>query len=108
MVRRFSVSPPAQKVYRVLDGGPPGSANTSARRALDKAKASRAPAAVHVTKRDGGWAVKTAGRERAMVVKPSKAAAVAAANATAAKRGARVVEHARDGKIQDVRKPRHE
>lgn len=103
---QFKVSPAAQREYRVLSDGTPTGADEVARQALQKARADRQPDPIHVTKRTDGWALKTAGRERATTVKPTKAAAMDAARETAAKRGARVVEHGRDGKIVHNTKPR--
>ncbi len=62
--------------------------------------------AVHVTHRDGGWAVKTEGRERATSVKPTKGQAVDAARQAAAKHGARLIEHDKAGRIVRNTKPR--
>ncbi len=102
--RKFTVSPAAQREYRVLGGGPSG-ADATARQAIERARSARQPDAVHVTKRDDGWAVKTAGRDRAMVIKPTKSEAMDSARSTAANRGARLVEHGRDGKIVRNTKP---
>ncbi|HEY5473863.1 MAG TPA: DUF2188 domain-containing protein [Candidatus Limnocylindrales bacterium] len=96
---KFTVSPAAQREYRVLGGTKPSGANAAARGALEKAHAARKPEAVHVTRRDSGWAVKTEGRERAASVQPTKAQALEAARDKAAAQGARLVEHGRDGRI---------
>lgn len=104
--RKFSVSPPAQRDYRVLGGARPSGADATAKAALTKAQAASPKAAIHVTKRDSGWAVKTAGSERASVIEPSKAAAMKTARESAARRNTRVVEHGRDGKIMNTIKPR--
>ena len=104
--RKSSVSPPAQRDYRVLGGSRPSGADAVARAALSKAQSSRPQPSIHVTKRDDGWAVKTAGSERASVIEPSKAAAMKTARQSAAKRDTRVIEHGRDGKIINNTKPR--
>lgn len=106
MAGKFTVSRAAQRDYRVLGGSRPSGADATARDALDKARASRRPEAVHVTKRSDGWAVKTEGRERAATIKPTKIQAVDAARDAARKRGARVVEHGIDGKIHKNTKPK--
>jgi hypothetical protein len=105
VAKKFAVSPAAQRDYRVLAGGKPGGANAAARSAIEKARANRKPDAVHVTKRDAGWAVKTEGRERAASIEPTKRKAIAEARTTAAKHGARLIEHAADGKILHNTKP---
>jgi hypothetical protein len=102
---KFSVSRAAQHEYRVLGGKRPSGADAVARKALEKAHASRAPEAIHITRRERGWAVKTAGREHASVVKPTKAEAVDMARVAAAKRGARLIEHGKDGRIVRNTKP---
>lgn len=104
--RKFSVSPPAQRDYRVLGGTRPSGADAIARAALTRAQSAAPKPAIHVTKREGGWAVKTAGNERASIIEPSKAAAMKTARQSAAKRDTRVVEHGRDGKIVNNIKPR--
>jgi hypothetical protein len=104
--RKSSVSPPAQRDYRVLGGTRPSGADAVARAALSRAKSAAPKPAIHVTKRERGWAVKTAGSERASAIEPSKAVAMRTARASAAKRDVRVVEHGRDGKIVDNIKPR--
>lgn len=103
---KFVVSPAAQRDYRVVGGAAPSGAQKAAKQAFEKAKAARQPDAIHVTKRDDGWAIKTAGNERASSVKPTKAQALSTARAFASKRGARVVEHGQDGKILRNSKPR--
>jgi hypothetical protein len=105
MARKFTVSPAAQKDYRVLGGVRPSGAGATARRALEDARAARPPDAVHVTKRADGWAVKKAGAERASTVKPTKSAAIDAGRTAAAKQGARLIEHGRDGRIIRNTKP---
>ncbi len=106
MTRRFTVSPPAQREYRVLGGGKPTSAQRVARKALDRARATRPSDSVHVVKRTSGWAIKSEGRERAAAIKATKRQAVESARSVAAKRGARVIEHAADGKIQRNSQPK--
>lgn len=106
MARKFTVSPAAQHEYRVLGGARPTGAASAARQALEKARAARPPDAVHVTKRSDGWAVKTAGRERAASVKPTKSQALDTARAAAVKHGARLIEHGKDGKIMANTKPK--
>lgn len=102
---RFAVSPVAQRDYRVLGGARPSDANAAARAALASAHKLRQPDAVHVTPREGGWAVKSEGRDRAAAVKPTKAQAVEVARKTAGARGARLIEHGADGRIVKNTKP---
>lgn len=104
--RRFQISPAAQREYRVLGGMRPSGADAVARAALAKAHASRKPAAVHVTHRKVGWAVKTEGRDRAAAVKPTKAKAIDDARKRAASHGARLVEHDMHGRITKNTKPK--
>jgi hypothetical protein len=102
---KFSVSPAAQREFRVLGGRKPSGADATARDALAKAHAKRQPAAVHVTQRKDGWAVKREGRERAATVQPTKAKAVDIARQAAGSQGARLIEHAKDGQISKNTKP---
>lgn len=102
---KFSVSRPAQRTYTVLSGGRPSGAHSTAKTALSKAQASRTPAAVHVTHRKEGWAVKTEGRERAASVESTKAKALEQGRKAAADRGARLIEHSADGRIVKNTKP---
>lgn len=102
---KFAVSPAAQREYRVLGGSRPTGANSTARAALAKAHASRSPAAIHVTQRKDGWAVKTEGRERAAMIKPTKAKAVNVAREIAGSNRARLIEHGTDGRILRNTKP---
>lgn len=102
---KFAVSPAAQRDYRVLGGSRPSGANASARAALAKAHASRAPAAVHVTQRKDGWAVKTEGRDRAATIKATKAEAVSVAREIAGSQRARLIEHGAEGRIIKNTKP---
>jgi hypothetical protein len=102
---KFSVSRPAQRAYKVLGGARPSSAQLTARDALAKAHAARQPAAIHVTPRKEGWAVKTEGRGKAASIEPTKANAVHEARKTAADRGARLIEHSADGRIAKNTKP---
>jgi hypothetical protein len=104
-VSKFSVSRPAQRTYTVLSGGRPTGAHSTARAALSKAHASRKPAAVHVTPRKDGWAVKTEGRERASSVESTKAKALDEGRKAAADRGGRLIEHSTDGRIVRNMKP---
>jgi len=92
----------------VLDATRTTQAKATARAALEKARASQRAEAVHVTKRDTGWAVKTEGRARAAEVVKTKQKAVDAARAKAARDGARLIEHGADGKIVRNTKPRRE
>jgi hypothetical protein len=104
---KFSVSRRAQRTYKVIGGGRPSGAKATARTALSQAKANRKPAAVHVTSRsNGGWAVKTEGRERAASVETTKAKAIQEGRKAAAERGARLVEHSADGKFVKNTKPK--
>lgn len=102
---KFSVSRPAQKTYKVLGGARPSSAQLTARDALAKAHAARMPAAVHVTPRKDGWAVKTEGRGKAASIESTKANAIQEARKAAADRGARLIEHRADGRITKNTKP---
>lgn len=104
-VSKFVVSRPAQRTYTVLSGGRPSGAHSTASAALSKAHASRKAAAVHVTHRKDGWAVKTEGRERAASVEPTKAKAVQQGRKAASDRGARLIEHSADGRIAKNTKP---
>lgn len=101
---KFVVSHPAQRDYRVLGGDRPSGASQAARSAWDKAGAP--PAAVHVTPRSGGWAVKTAGSAKASTVQPTKAKAVAIGKTKAAQAGSRLIEHGSTGRITKNTKPR--
>lgn len=103
---KFSVSPAAQRDYRILGGSRPAGADKAAREALQTAKASRKPPAVHVVPRKEGWAVKTEGRERAACVEPTKADAVKEARKAAANHGARLIEHGSGGRIVKNTKPK--
>jgi hypothetical protein len=102
---KFKVSPAAQRDYRVLGGTKPSGDNTAMRGALEKAYKLRTPDAIHVTRRDSGWAIKTEGRERAASVLSSKGKAVEAARTQASAHGARLVEHGKDGRIIKNTKP---
>ncbi|TGE20895.1 DUF2188 domain-containing protein [Hymenobacter metallicola] len=55
---------------------------------------------VHVTPRSNGWAVKSAGAERASAIKPTQAQAIAAARQQAARNGSELVIHGRNGQIR--------
>lgn len=55
---------------------------------------------VHVTPRSNGWAVISAGAERASVVKSTQAEAIAVARQQAARNGSELVIHGRDGLIR--------
>src|SRR5438128_756212 len=94
--KKFTVSPRAQRDYRVLGGGKPSGADAAARAALAKAHSSRPPDAVHVVKRDRGWAVKTAGRERESSIQPSQGDAIDTARGQAANLGGRLIVHGED------------
>ena len=102
---KFEVSPVAQRDYRVLGGTRPSGASAAARSALASAHKGRQPDAIHVTPREGGWAVKAEGRERASIIKSTKAQAVDAARQRAGAQGARLIEHGTDGKIVKNTKP---
>jgi hypothetical protein len=102
---KFKVSKAAQREYFVLGGTKPSTETASVRSALEKAYKLSTPDAVHVTRRDSGWAVKTEGRERAATVKATKAKAVEAARAQASAHGARLVEHGTNGRITKNTKP---
>jgi hypothetical protein len=54
----------------------------------------------HVVPRDGGWAVKGAGAERATATFDRKAPAVARAREIARNQGTELLIHGRDGKIE--------
>jgi hypothetical protein len=105
MTSKFTVSPAAQREYRILEGSRPSGAEAAARDALRKAHASSGSSSVHVTSRDGGWAVKSAGSARASSIQPTKAKAVAVARTKASSQGGRVIEHGKDGKIVKNTKP---
>lgn len=102
---KFSVSPAAQRTYKVVGGTRPSGARKTAGEALSKAQATRKAAAVHVTRRKDGWAIKAEGRERAASVESTKAKAIQEARKTAADRGARLIEHGRDGRFLKNTKP---
>jgi len=72
MTSRFTVSPAAQRDYRILGGAKPSGAEAVARNALKQAKASSGSSSVHVTARDNGWAVKSAGSVRASSIEHAK------------------------------------
>lgn len=55
---------------------------------------------VHVTPRANGWAVKSAGAERASVIKATQAEAIATARQQTARNGGELVIHGRDGLIR--------
>ncbi|MGI4761970.1 MAG: DUF2188 domain-containing protein [Janthinobacterium lividum] len=55
---------------------------------------------VHVTPRSSGWAVKSAGAERASVIKPTQAEAIATARQQAVRNGSELVIHGRNGLIR--------
>lgn len=103
---KFTVSPRAQGQYTVLGGRKPSGSKAAAKAALAKASASRRSAAIHVTPRENGWAVKTAGTERAASVQPTKAKAVSAARKMAASQRSRLIEHGGDGRIVKNTKPK--
>lgn len=105
MTSKFTVSPAAQRDYRILGGAKPSGAEAVARNALTQAKAGSRPSSVHVTARDNGWAVKSAGSVRASSIEPTKSKAVATARAKASSQGTRLVEHGKDGKIVKNTKP---
>ena len=102
---KFTVSPVAQRDYRVLGGGRPTGLGAAARAALAQAQAARPPAAVHITPRKDGWAVLSEGRERAAKVLENKAAAVSAGREMASSQRARLIEHGVDGRITKNTKP---
>jgi Uncharacterized protein conserved in bacteria (DUF2188) len=54
----------------------------------------------HVVPRDGGWAVKGAGAERATAVYSTKQPAVDRARAIASNQGTELLVHGKDGQIQ--------
>jgi hypothetical protein len=101
---KFTVSAPAQRVYRVLGGDRPSGEYEAARAAWNKAGRAT-PAAVHVTRRADGWAVKVEGNARASTIQPTKAKAVAIGKAKAGNQGTRLIEHATDGKIAKNTRP---
>jgi hypothetical protein len=102
---KFVVSHPAQREYRVLGGDRPSGASQAARSAWDKAERSTS-GSIHVTPRDGGWAVKKAGSAKASTVQPTKAQAIAVAKTKAAATGSRLIEHGTTGKITKNTKPK--
>lgn len=102
---KFAVSRQAQRDYRVLGGTKPSGSNALARAALAAAHTTRQPQAVHVTPRKEGWAVKTEGRDRAASIEPTKARAIDVARTKAGDTGARLIEHAKDGRITKNSKP---
>ena len=55
---------------------------------------------VHITPRPNGWAVKSAGAERASVIKPTQAQAIAAGRQQAARNGSELVVHGRNNLIR--------
>jgi hypothetical protein len=101
---KFVVSHPAQRDYRVLGGDRPSGASDAARSAWDQA--GRSVAAIHVTPRADGWAVKKAGSAKASTVQPTKAKAIAVGKAKAAESGSRLIEHGSSGKITKNTKPK--
>jgi hypothetical protein len=105
MTSKFTVSPAAQRDYRVLGGARPSGAETLARAALQKAHSSNGSDSVHVTSRPNGWAVKTEGSQRASSIQPTKAQALSAARVKASGQGGRVIVHGTDGKIVTNTKP---
>jgi len=56
---------------------------------------------VHITPRPAGWAVKSAGAERASVIKPTQAEAIAAGRQQAARTGSELFIHGRNGQIRE-------
>jgi hypothetical protein len=105
MTSKFTVSPAAQRDYRILEGARPSGAEAAARDALKKAQASNGSGTVHVTARDNGWAVKSQGSARASSIQPTKAKAVAVARTRAGSQGGRLIEHGKDGRILKNTKP---
>jgi len=105
MSAKFRVSPAAQKDYRVLGGERPSGASAAARAALEKAHSARPAAAIHVTPRSDGWAVKKAGGQRASTVQRTKAKAMKVGRAQAGTQGVRLVEHGKSGKITANTRP---
>jgi len=55
---------------------------------------------VHITPRPNGWAVKSAGAERASVIKPTQTQAIATGRQQASRNGSELVIHGRDGQIR--------
>lgn len=55
---------------------------------------------VHVTPRPNGFAVITAGAQRAYVIKPTQAQAIAVARSQAARNGSELVIHRPNGQIR--------
>lgn len=55
----------------------------------------------HVVPRDDGWAVKSEGAGRSASIHPTQAEAIAAATASAKRKGTEAVIHGRDGRIRD-------
>ncbi|MET4104761.1 DUF2188 domain-containing protein [Hymenobacter sp. UYP22] len=55
---------------------------------------------IHITRRSNGWAVISAGAERASAIKPTQAEAIAAGRAQAANNGSELIIHGRDGRIR--------
>lgn len=56
---------------------------------------------VHITPRSTGWAVKTAGAERAAAIVPTQAAAAAIGRQLAINRGSELLIHGRNGQIRE-------
>lgn len=55
---------------------------------------------VHVVPHDGGWAVKSAGAEKAAKVTPTQKEAIEVAKGIATNRGAELLIHGTDGRIR--------
>ncbi len=56
---------------------------------------------VHVTKRDGGWAIKTENSERAVKITETQKEAIEIAREIAQNQKSEVVIHGTDGKIRE-------
>lgn len=56
---------------------------------------------VHITPRSNGWAVKTAGAERAAVIAPNQAASAAIGRQMAINRESELFIHGRNGQIRE-------
>lgn len=56
---------------------------------------------VHITPRSIGWAVKTAGAERAATIVPTQAAAAAIGRQLAINRSSELLIHGRNGQIRE-------
>ncbi|MCC6181900.1 MAG: DUF2188 domain-containing protein [Bacteroidia bacterium] len=56
---------------------------------------------VHVTKKENGWSVKTAGSEKAVKITPTQKEAIAVGKSIAQNQKSELIIHRTDGKIRE-------